>query len=140
MEEPLVSLVGTTAQWAFNRSKLLGLDGPGQVVALTVSAAETLADWPKETIIETLQEDLRELLPEARRARLEYAVVVKEQRATLPLRPKEACPRPGSTSKVRGLYLAGGWTSPTIPDTLEAAARSGHQAAEALIAGLAERS
>lgn len=134
VEEHVIGLVGTTAQWVFNRSRLLGLNGPGQVIALTVSAADHLVSEPKQAIIETFLEDLRRLLPEAGPAGLEHAVVVKEQRATVPLRPEEPHPRPGCRSKLSGLYLAGGWTSKELPDTLEASVRSGREASEALLA------
>ena len=134
LDELLVGLVGTTAQWAFNRSRLLGLEGPGQVVAITVSAADELVPETKAVIVETLMEDLRRLVPAARSARVEHAVVVKERRATVPLRPAETTPRPGSRTPVPGLYLAGGWTDTGLPDTLEGSARSGDGAADAVLA------
>ena len=134
MDELVVGLVGTTAQWVFNRSRLLGLEGPGQVVAITVSAADDLLAPPKADIVETLTDDLRRLVPAARRARVGHTVVVKERRATVPLRPGETSSRPGFRTSIPGLYLAGGWTATGLPDTLEGAARSGEQAAEALLA------
>lgn len=134
MEEPLIALVGTTAQWAFNRTRLLGLKGPGQVIAITVSAADETVGAPKAEIVETFLEDLRSLLPRAREARLEHWVVVKERRATVPWRPAHMEVRPKARSPLGGLYLAGGWMAPGLPDTLEAAARSGEEAAEALLA------
>ena len=136
MDEPLVGLVGTRAQWAFNRSRLLGLAGPGQVVAVTVSAADELLKLPKEAIVEILLEDLRSLKPQAASARLERAVVVKERRATVPIRPGESPGRPGARSAAPALYFAGGWTATGLPDTLESAVRSGEAAAEALLADL----
>ncbi|MFQ6672288.1 MAG: hydroxysqualene dehydroxylase HpnE, partial [Candidatus Tectimicrobiota bacterium] len=134
IDELLVGLVGTTAQWVFNRTGLLGLQSPGQVVAVTVSAADELVPTPKADIVETLMDDLRRLVPAARDARLEHAVVVKERRATVALRPGESHTRPGARTAVAGLYLAGGWTATGLPDTLEGAARSGEGAAAALLA------
>jgi monoamine oxidase len=58
--------------------------------------------------------------------------VVAERRATYACTP--ALPRPTPGRIAPGVYLAGDYTDPEFPATLEAATRSGVAAARALIA------
>ena len=61
------------------------------------------------------------------------SVVVREPRATFSLEPNGP-PRPGSRTPVRGFFLAGDWTDTGLPGTIEGAVRSGHAAADAVLA------
>jgi uncharacterized protein with NAD-binding domain and iron-sulfur cluster len=58
--------------------------------------------------------------------------VVREKRATFSLAPGQPA-RPGVTTPVRGLFLAGDWIETGLPGTIESAAVAGHQAAHALL-------
>jgi uncharacterized protein with NAD-binding domain and iron-sulfur cluster len=60
--------------------------------------------------------------------------VVKETSATFS--PEPGCDRwrPGQTSPIANLYLAGDWTATGWPATMEGAVRSGYLAAEAILA------
>jgi phytoene dehydrogenase-like protein len=58
---------------------------------------------------------------------------VREPRATFSLAPG-APPRPGPRTPLPGFYLAGDWTDTGLPGTIEGAVRSGHAAADALLA------
>jgi squalene-associated FAD-dependent desaturase len=114
----LLGLVGGTAQWLFARSELL---------SLTVSAADDLADQPAEAIERMLWADAARALdlplapPPGR--------IVKEKRATFAQTPDAARRRPGARTAYRNLFLAGDWTATGLPATIEGAIRSGHQAA-----------
>jgi len=57
------------------------------------------------------------------------AVAVREKRATFSLAPGQPA-RPGPTTPVTGLLLAGDWTETGLPATIEGAVASGHRAAE----------
>jgi monoamine oxidase len=63
--------------------------------------------------------------------------VIAERRATYACTPGLARPVAGRLAP--GIYLAGDYTDAKFPATLEAAVRSGHTAADALLAGLAGR-
>jgi zeta-carotene desaturase len=78
--------------------------------------------------------ELRRALPATAARRVLRSVVVKERRATFSLAPGEPA-RPGTRTSLAGLYLAGDWIETGLPGTIESAARSGHLAAEAVLAG-----
>jgi len=58
--------------------------------------------------------------------------VIAEKRATIAVTP--ALKRPGIETGRPGVYLAGDYTDPEYPPTLEAAARSGVRAAQRALA------
>jgi squalene-associated FAD-dependent desaturase len=132
---PFVGLIDTTTQWLFNRSLLTDgdvSDGPQQVSAV-ISAGRDVADWEPARIERTVADDVRRVLPAARDARLERAVVVKEKHATIATTPAAERVRPGTVTAIDNLFLAGDWTATRLPPTIESAVVSGHRAADATI-------
>lgn len=115
---PFLALVGGRAEWLFAR---------GDVLSVTVSDADALADQPAETIAERLWRDVGTAL------RLDVPIrpfrVVKERRATPDQAPDSVFRRPSARTRWSNLVLAGDWTDTGLPATLEAAARSGNTAA-----------
>jgi hypothetical protein len=115
----LLGLIGGTAEWLFAR---------GELVSLTVSAADALADQPAETIAARLWRDTARALdlpPEPQAP----GRIVKERRATFAQTPAAAAHRPGTRTAWPNLLLAGDWTATGLPATIEGAIRSGHRAA-----------
>jgi zeta-carotene desaturase len=76
--------------------------------------------------------EIRDGIPGARAARLRRATVIRERRATFSLAPGQP-PRPGTTTPINGLVLAGDWIDTGLPGTIESAVTAGHRAAEALL-------
>jgi hydroxysqualene dehydroxylase len=116
----LLGLVGGTAEWLFVRDEL---------VSLTVSAADALAEEPSETIAARLWADTAAALglpgqpqPPAR--------IVKERRATFAQTPEQVARRPPAATRWSNLFLAGDWTATGLPATIEGAIRSGDVAAD----------
>jgi squalene-associated FAD-dependent desaturase len=119
----LLGLIGGTAEWLFLRDEL---------VSLTVSAADALADEPSAAIAACLWADAARALdlpvepqPPGR--------IVKERRATFAQTPAALARRPGATTAWPNLFLAGDWTATGLPATIEGAIRSGQRAAELAI-------
>jgi uncharacterized protein with NAD-binding domain and iron-sulfur cluster len=83
-----------------------------------------------EALRERYEPALLELLPGARRARVELFLATREHAATFRASPGVNALRPGPLTPVRGLLLAGAWTDTGWPATLEGAVLSGHAAAE----------
>ena len=59
---------------------------------------------------------------------LKRGTVIREKRATFSLAPGEPA-RPGVTTPIDGLFLAGDWIDTGLPGTIESAAVAGHLAA-----------
>ena len=122
----LLGLVGGTAEWLFLRDEL---------VSLTVSAADDLAEEPSATIAARLWADTARALglPAAPQP---PGRIVKERRATFAQTPAAVARRPGATTAWSNLFLAGDWTATGLPATIEGAVRSGQRAADLALAGV----
>ena len=131
MRLPHAVVVGKTIQWIFNKSAVSAA-GPGQYLQVVISASRTLLTMKREEIIELVQRETADVLPEARDAKLERAVVVKETESTPCFPPGYEARRPGPMTPFANFFLAGDWTATGWPPTMESAARSGYLAAESV--------
>jgi hydroxysqualene dehydroxylase len=138
--DDLVGLVGTTTQWAFDRTRLgIAASGSGTgneeapagpgMVSTVISAARGVVDREPEEIARLTVQELRELVPGARSAHLERSLVVKEKEATIALTPAAEALRPMSWTPIANLAIAGDWTATGLPATIESAVLSGGRAA-----------
>jgi len=121
---PLLGLVGGSAQWLFVR---------GDVVSVTVSAADALAERDNESIAALLWRDVAAVLGRNGKT-VPPCRIVKEKRATFAQTPGQAAGRPGVRTALANLFLAGDWTDTGLPATIEGAIRSGQAAAAAAMA------
>jgi squalene-associated FAD-dependent desaturase len=127
---PLAAGVGTPVQFVFDRTVAAGLDrAAGQVLAVSVSAADDEHGERPEVLVERYTAALRDLFPSARDARVLDAVVTREHEATFRGRPGSNALRPGPGTGIANLVLAGAWTDTGWPATMEGAVRSGNRAA-----------
>jgi zeta-carotene desaturase len=124
---PHATLLDRTIQWMFNKSE-------GRYIQVVVSASRDLIEKSRGEIIDLAVSELAEFFPLVKEARLEKAQVIKEVRATFSARPGLEQIRPGTTTPLRNLFLAGDWTRSGWPATMEGAVRSGYIAAEAVCA------
>ena len=123
---PMLGLDEGLVQWAFDRGALTGEAGR---IACVISAQGDHQQLAHEDIAERCHRELARALPGLRAPR--WSQVIAEKRATI------AC-TPGTRGLVieppmPGVYLAGDFTDPEYPPTLEAAVRSGVRAARALL-------
>lgn len=119
---PFLGMVGGTAEWAFVR---------GDILSVTVSAADALAGHTAEDIVQLTWPDVVQAfeLPDSAAP---PSRVIKERRATFAQTPESERQRPGTETHFRNLFLAGDWTNTRLPATIEGAIRSGFAAAEAV--------
>jgi len=153
--EPFITLLDTQTQWIFNKTALYGPSGlpagkqhaepqspgNGQYLQLVISASYDLLSKSREEIIDLCLQELHQVLPAARQARLVKATVIKEVAATFSPEPGVDRWRPAQQTNTPGLFLAGDWTQTGWPATMEGAVRSGYLAAEAVLrsSGLPQR-
>jgi squalene-associated FAD-dependent desaturase len=116
---------GGIVQWVFDRG---GLGGPKGLLAAVISGSGAHEDLRKETLVSRVETELRATLGAL--PALRWSQVITERRATLSCRPGLA--RPGGTTAVPGLSLAGDYVASDYPATLESAVRSGVAAAARL--------
>ena len=128
---PFAAAVDSPVQWVFDRTGPSGL-ATGQYLAISVSAADDVVDTPAAQLRERFVPALEEIFPAARDARITDFFVTRERRATFRQEPGCGEKRPGATTRLPGLVLAGAWTNTGWPDTMEGAVRSGLSAAREL--------
>ena len=141
MDAPFTAALDSPVQFVFDRTEAANWAGDEQgeatgahsrgeqVVAVSQSAAfDEIGDRPAE-MIERYQSALADLFPLSAEAEVLDAVVTREHRATFAGRPGTRRLRPGTTTAIDGLFLAGAWTDTGWPATMEGAVRSGTQAA-----------
>jgi uncharacterized protein with NAD-binding domain and iron-sulfur cluster len=129
----LAAAVGSPVQFVFDRTVSSGAR-TGQVLVVSLSAAGAWIGARPDDLVRTFHAALGDLFPAARRAGLVDGVVSRERTATFRGVPGTARLRPGSLTRVPGLYVAGAWTDTGWPATMEGAVRSGASAAAAALA------
>ena len=128
LDVPFVGLPGRTMHWVFDKRSAWGAEVSH--LSMVSSGADSVVSWPNEDLVGMAQRELLDALPEARRARLTRATVVREKRATFSLAPGQPA-RPRTRTPIPGFYLAGDWIDTGLPGTIESAVTSGYWAAEA---------
>ena len=124
---------GTTFQWLFDKSWILGSND--NCVSLVLSGAHAHIDRGKEELVALGLRELGELVPPVRGAKVTHSLLIKERFATFSPTWEAEQVRPSTTTPVRGLYLAGDWTATGLPATIEGAVQSGYTAAEVILHG-----
>jgi len=120
---PMLGLASGLVQWVFDRGALLGEQG---CIACVISAQGKHQQMPHDEIAAACHRELAQTLsalPDPL-----WSQVIAEKRATIACTP--GLRRPGPVTATAGLFLAGDYTDPEYPPTLEAAARSGVRAAQ----------
>jgi squalene-associated FAD-dependent desaturase len=127
LESPMAALLGSHAHWVFDRGALTG-QAPerGQYLTVVSSGAPELLALRGRELVETLAGELTDRLG---RAELLWSRVSRDPEATVAVRPGTSVP----PLRRENVALAGAWTVPPWPPTMESAVRSGRAAARALL-------
>ena len=141
-DQDFIGLRGATVQWLFNKGSILSDSAflasrseflRGGYISLVISGAHDHIARSKEDLQALALRELGELIPRSREAKLLHSLILKERFATFSPTPQAEQVRPPATTPVRGLYLAGDWTSTGLPATIEGAVKSGYTAARAIL-------
>jgi squalene-associated FAD-dependent desaturase len=135
-DSAFVGFIGTTTQWLFNKRKIFDKSAerhPGYL-SFVISGARGMVDRPNEELLDQVMNDLKAMVPAAREAKIVKALVLKEKQATMAPAPDSHALRPGTSTPIPNLFLAGDWIQTGLPATIESAVVSGRAAAAAVIA------
>ena len=123
LDFPMLGLAGGLVQWVFDRGALLGEKGR---LVCVISAQGDHQHMTHEELAARCDAELRRAFP--RLPAFLWQQVIAEKRATITCIP--GLKRPEVRTATTGVFLAGDYTDPEYPPTLEAAVRSGVRAAE----------
>jgi squalene-associated FAD-dependent desaturase len=135
VDREMVGLRDSEVEWVFDKGRLYGRQGPPQHLAFIVSAARRSLPRPNAELAAAAEAALRRYFPAMAEAKVERSLVLREPDATFCCGPETEALRPGPTTPVPGLFLAGDWTATGLPATIEGAVRSGLRAAESVERG-----
>ncbi len=100
-------------------------------LSVTISGADRLLDVGREELAQRLWAEV------AQAAHIDQPLppwqIIKERRATFAATPEQNALRPGPSTAIANLTLAGDWTATGLPATIEGAIRSGHRAAARIV-------
>ena len=119
---PMLGLADGLVQWAFDRGALTGERG---LIACVISAQGDHQQMAQDELAATCHRELKRALGDLPDA--QWTRVIAEKRATIACTP--AMKALELRSPMPGVVLAGDYTDPYSPPTLEAAVRSGVRAA-----------
>lgn len=134
MDEDFIGLINSPIHWVFDKSRLWQKnETDGGAVACVVSGARDLIDRPPQDLIQLTTTELGRYLPEVKKAKLQYARLIKERQATYSCTPEAERWRPTQETPYPNFFLAGDWTRTGLPATIESAVSSGHRCASLIL-------
>ena len=119
---PMLGMADGLVQWVFDRGALLGEKGR---LACVISAQGDHQQMSQDELAETCHRELSKAQLVVEKPL--WTRVIAEKRATITCAP--GLKRPSMQTPIAGVFLAGDYTDPEYPPTLEAAVRSGVRAA-----------
>jgi hypothetical protein len=120
---PMLGLSSGLVQWVFDRGRLTGERG---LLAAVISAQGDHQQMTQEELAATCHREISAALLIGEQPT--WSRVIAEKRATITCSP--GVKRPDTATPFPGIFLAGDYTDPQYPPTLEAAVRSGIRAAD----------
>jgi len=123
----MIGLVDSTAQWVFDRR----INGQAGLMAVVISGDGPHMEIDNEQLIDKIKRELAGFFPNWPAS--DSSMVIREKRATFNCITGCNDYRPGTETELSGLWLAGDYTSTSLPATLESAVRSGQRCAQSII-------
>jgi squalene-associated FAD-dependent desaturase len=126
LDFPMLGMSEGLVQWVFDRGALLGEKGR---LACVISAQGDHQQLTQDEVAGACHRELHRALPGLPSP--QWSRVIAEKRATISCIP--GIKRPAVKTPIPGVFLAGDYTEPEYPPTLEAAVRSGIRAADEVL-------
>ena len=119
----LTGVVGGLVEWLFAFPQRL---------SVTISNGDRLVELPREELAQAIWSDVCKA--GGVQGDLPPWQIVRERRATFEATPEQNALRPGPSTALKNLFLAGDWTDTGLPATIEGSVRSGDRAADLVLA------
>jgi squalene-associated FAD-dependent desaturase len=119
----ITGVVGGLVEWLFAFPQRL---------SITISNGDRLVDMPREELAQAIWRDICKVA--GVQGELPPWQIVRERRATFEATPEQNALRPGASTALKNLFLAGDWTDTGLPATIEGSVRSGDRAADLVLA------
>lgn len=126
LPHPMTGMAGGLGQWVFDRGVLCHQPG---LLGVVISGPGPHEAMGREALARRVAGELATMFPRLPAPR--WHQVIAEKRATIAA--TVGLERPTNATPVPGLYLAGDYTDPEYPATLEAAVRSGVKCARLIL-------
>ena len=120
---PILGVVGGLVEWLFTFPQRL---------SITISNGDRLVEMPREELAQAMWRDICQA--SGIKSELPPWQIVRERRATFEATPEQNALRPGASTALKNLFLAGDWTDTGLPATIEGSVRSGNRAADLALA------
>jgi predicted NAD/FAD-dependent oxidoreductase len=128
----ITGFLDSPLHWLFDRTSTLPAGCGGYLYAAVISAVSDRIDQTGKELVELVLSEIHRLIPSSRLSKLTHHVVYKSRDATFSGQIGKPLARPGPLTSMDNLFLAGDWTDTNLPATIEGAAVSGFNAAEAI--------
>jgi len=119
----ITGVIGGLVEWLFAFPQRL---------SVTISNGDRLLDMPREELAQAIWRDVCKA--GGVQGELPPWQIVRERRATFEATPEQNALRPGASTALKNLFLAGDWTDTGLPATIEGSVRSGNRAADLVLA------
>lgn len=126
-KEPMLGLIGATAQWIFRR---------GDVVSVTISGGSVVDKLDDTQLAATVWAEIVAALDLPAGTGQPVSRVIRERRATFIQTPENVLKRPKPDAAGPQIVLAGDWTDTGLPCTIEGSIRSGETASQYVTRGM----
>lgn len=123
----MVGFVDSTSQWVFDR----GIYGQRGLMAVVISSSGPHMAMNNDELANTVQHELAGFFPYWPKPL--HRMIIREKRATFDCVRNCDQYRPGNSTALEGVWLAGDYTDTQLPATLESAVRSGQQCAQSIL-------
>lgn len=137
LRSDFIGLVDSPLHWIFDRGRIEGTPESQNLISVTISGARAQVQDSTEHLRDLLASELVRFFGRAAPKILTFRAF-KSRRATIRHAVGSYRLRPPCESEIPGVLLAGDWVRTGLPATIESAAQSGHEAADAVLRQRAE--
>ncbi len=139
LNQPHAILIDRLCQWVFPGPEAATMAGAAgeTYYQVVISGSRSLPRGDHEAVLQAVEQDLKELFPEAKKGNMLRGKVVTDPQSVFSVAPGHAASRLSNAALAReGIFLGGDWIDTGWPATMEGALRSGCLAAQSALAFL----